>query len=101
MAIDAWLPSAISVEWPTSPKPVTSVQACTASPNVVSASAARLFSVVIDRTAAATSGSGARLFLIAVPQMPVPSGFVRINRSPTRAPALVHTRSASTRPVTA
>ena len=45
--IDAWLAIAISVEWPASPKPVTSVQACTEPSNPRSTSAARLFSVVI------------------------------------------------------
>ena len=52
------LATAISEAWPSRPKPVMSVQACTSRP--CSASAAALFSVRIEATASATTASPAR-----------------------------------------
>ena len=63
--------------------------------------AAALFSVRICSTARSMRLRGARPNLIAVPITPVPSAFVRINRSPTLAPAFVRMRLGSTEPVTA
>src|SRR5262249_9414353 len=65
------------------------------------ASAAARFNVRIDRVAASANAAGARSNLIAVPTMPVPSGLVRNNTSPGRAPALESTRAGSIAPATA
>ncbi len=56
-------PAQSSRRWPSRPKPVTSVAACTASPTSTAASRAPALSVVITSTARATSRVGRRVAL--------------------------------------
>ena len=58
-------------------------------------------SAAIDRAAASSPSAGALPICAAKARMPVPSGLVRISRSPGRAPALVTILSGWISPVTA
>ena len=86
------LARAISLAWPSRPKPVTSVQACTSTAASASA-AARFERAHPGHGAFDDAAAGARPNLMAVPTMPVPMGLVRISTSPARAPAFVQMRS--------
>ena len=79
------LATAISVPWPSRPKPVMSVHACTPL-KVAITSAALLFNGASTTTASSATACGARSNLIAVPTTPVPIGLVSISTSPGLAP---------------
>jgi len=85
--------------WPSSPKPVMSVAART---SFFSASSAPI-TFVCDMSAITffSREREARPRLIAVVAMPVPRGFVKTSKSPTRAFAFVKMFRRSTTPVTA
>ena len=75
--------------WPTSPKPVMSVQACTA-PAGSARSASQAARFRVDHRShrpPSTAASGARPNFSAVAMIPVPSGLVRNSTSPGCAPA--------------
>mmetsp|Transcript_53732 Transcript_53732/g.138415 ORF Transcript_53732/g.138415 Transcript_53732/m.138415 type:complete len:289 (-) Transcript_53732:260-1126(-) len=74
----------ISRRWPRKPKPVTSVTPLTASPSCWAHSAAALFSVDMDVSIAFCASGEAAPRFSAVLKMPVPSGFVSTNTSPSR-----------------
>ena len=93
------LPTAISRAWPSKPKPVTSVAACTS--NRKATWQAVRFRVHMDSMAASTESLLARSCFRAVPITPVPRRLVRTSRSPGRAPTFFNTRRGSMRPVTA
>ncbi len=95
-------PPTISDAWPMSPKPVTSVHACTTpAGRLCRASAARRLSVIIERIAAAAASAGARSNLTAVEMIPVPRALVRKSSSPACAPAFDQMADVSTSPVMA
>ena len=79
------LRSAISAAWPSRPKPVTSVIACT--PAARAMCATWRLSRSIDSTAASKPGSWpSSRCLAAVSSTPVPTGLVSSSASPGRAP---------------
>ena len=86
---------------PPDPKPVTSVQPCTAPGSPRRTSAATRFVPCIEVMAPASTSASVRPNFAAVAITPVPSALVRMRTSPARAPALVHTASGATSPVTA
>ena len=88
----------ISIRWPTSPKPVTSVTAFGL--NFLAISAAVLFNVFIESTACEIIFVEAFFFFIAVDIIPVPIGLVSIILSPGLAPAFVQISLPIASPVT-
>ena len=97
----ALLARSIESRWPSRPKPVTSVSACTSFHDRASTSPAARFSVFICATAARISSGEASSFLMAETAMPVPSALVSSTTSPGRAPSFLKMRRGSTTPVTA
>src|SRR5207253_1332248 len=93
-SISAATPLAASMlcKWPSRPKPVTSVAACTPPPVARIARAAPAFNVAIDCTAAPISAAVARSRFKAVVSTPVPIGLVSTSASPARARASVTMR---------
>ena len=91
----AW---AISEAWPSSPKPVISVQART--PAHLSTREAGPLRRSIESTAPWRWAGWARSFLAAVVITPVPMRLVRMRRSPGRAPPFDIICAGSARPVT-
>ena len=89
----------ISSRCPISPKPVTSVQACTLYLTMMSLAA--LLSVVITLRTYFSPSSEAIPAFAAVVIMPEPSGLVNMSSSPGFAPLLVIILSGWTNPVTA
>ena len=88
----------ISLKWPMSPNPVTSVQAD--APCSFRISAARLFGWVMESSAAAIQRPLALPRISAAKRTPVPSGLVRMSLSPVCSPCLRRTPSCSAKPVT-
>src|SRR5215510_5660267 len=92
------LARAMCDEWPSKLNPVTSVAHRT--PTWTAAWLAFALSLHIDAYNASASAVPSMSRFPAVARMPVPSGFVRISRSPGCAFALLNTRCGCTRPVT-
>ena len=86
---------------PASPKPVTSVQACTMRHSSGESRLGRSFRVVIHRAASVLEASSSTMSAFtAVATIPVPTGFVRRRRSPGRAPVTFQSESCRTSPYT-
>ena len=80
------LPSAISVRWPSKPKPVTSVMACTPVTAPISGLCCWVASSDVPLCPCALLWG---CLFSAVVRMPTPKGFVRYKRSPSWAALLV------------